>query len=144
MSLKFLKTTAFTVITLTSVSSSAEELDSFGLSLGSPAALNFVYKSEKLGIPLQISGGYWGDKVSGVEVGYNFYKNNDSIFRSAQVITGYSVIEKNRFDNHRWTYVGVLTTFKKGGFFFEPGLTFGSGTYSNPQLMLQVGWLWDL
>ncbi|WP_299806151.1 hypothetical protein [uncultured Shewanella sp.] len=133
-----------TLFTLFSFSATAEESTSIGLSLGSPAGANFVIKSDELGFPLQVSGGYWGDKVSGVELGYNFYQQKDSFFHSAQVITGYSDVEKNQFESDKWTYAGISATFKTGGFFMEPGLTFGSGDYSNPQLTFQIGWLWDL
>ncbi|MDO7086648.1 hypothetical protein WNY51_07540 [Pseudocolwellia sp. AS88] len=140
---QFIKTTV-TLLTLSCLPTLANESTTFGVSLGTPAFANFVIKSDKFGLPLQLSGGYWGDRASGIEVGYSFYQNKDSFFHSAQVITGYLHMEKNRYENNRWSYVGVSTTFKNGGFFLEPGLTFGSGTYSNPQLMIQIGWLWDL
>lgn len=140
---QFIKTTV-TLLALSSLPILANESTTFGVSLGSPALANFVIKSDKLGLPLQLSGGYWGDKVSGIEAGYSFYQNKDSFLNSVQVITGYSETEQTKFDKHSWTYVGVSTTLKKGGFFIEPGLTIGSGEYSNPQFMLQIGWLWDL
>jgi hypothetical protein len=34
--------------------------------------------------------------------------------------------------------------YRKTNSVMEPGLTFGSGDYSNPQLTLKIGWLWDL
>ena len=141
---KYKKTIGLTLLILSSFSVSAEKSTSFGLSLGSPAGGNFIIKSDKLGLPLQISGGYWGDRVSGIELGYNFYQNNDSFFHSAQIITGYSETSENKFESDKWKYAGVSATFKKGGFFMEPGLTFGSGDYSNPQLTFQIGWLWGL
>jgi hypothetical protein len=75
---KYKKIACVNLLILSSFSALAEDSTSFGLSLGSPAGVNFVIKSDELGTPLQISGGYWGDKVSGIEVGYNFYQNNDS------------------------------------------------------------------
>jgi hypothetical protein len=81
--------------------------------------LTFVIKSDKLGVPLQISGSYWGDKIGGIEVGYNFYQNNDSSFQSFQIITGYSDIEKKQSSSERWKYIGISTTYKKGGFLWN-------------------------
>ncbi len=144
MMFKQCKIIILTFLALGSFSTFAYDSTNFGVSLGTPSLANFVVKTDKLGIPLLLSGGYWGDKVSGIEAGFGFYQNNDSFFHSAQVITGYSAINRNEGNTKRWTYVGVSTTFKKGGFFIEPGLSVGSGTYSNPQLMIQIGWLWDL
>ncbi|MBA6288837.1 hypothetical protein [Colwellia sp. MB3u-4] len=141
---KYKKITCVSLLILSSFSALAEDSTSLGLSLGSPAGANFVIKSDELDVPLQISGGYWGDKISGIEVGYNFYQNNDSFFHSAQIISGYSDIEKNKFKSDKWKYVGFSATLKKGGFFMEPGLTFGSGDYSSPQFTFQIGWLWGL
>ena len=122
----------------------AKESTSLGLSLGSPAGMNFVIKSDELGVPLQISGGYWGDTISGIEVGYSFYEQEKTFFRSVQLIAGYNDIEKNDNKSDKWRYAGLSATFQKGGFFIEPGLTFGSGDYSSPQLTFQIGWLWGL
>jgi hypothetical protein len=144
---KYIKITFVSLLTLSSLSSLStfsQESTSIGLSIGTPAGVNFVIKSDALGVPLQISGAYLGDKVSGIEVGYSFYEHNDSFFYSAQLIAGYSHIETNQFESDTWRYAGASATFKKGGFFMEPGLTFGSGDYSNPQLTFQIGWLWDL
>ena len=141
---KYIKNTCVSLLALSSFSAFTQESTSIGLSIGSPAGVNFVIKSDTLGIPLQISGGYWGDKVSGIEVGYSFYQHHDSFFHSAQLIAGYNHLETNQFESDTWRYTGVSATFKKGGFFMEPGLTLGSGDYSNPQLTFQIGWLWDL
>ena len=79
---------------LSSFSALAEDSTQVCLSFGSPAGINFILKSEELGVPLQISVGYWGDTMNGIEVGYNVYQNNDSFFQSIQIISGYSHIEK--------------------------------------------------
>jgi hypothetical protein len=119
---------------------------SFGVSLGSPAGANFVIKTNKFGLPLQVSGGYWGDKAKGIELGYSFFQNESSLFSSAQFIVGHSEIEdKSSYPIiEKWTYAGISTTFSTGSFYIEPGLTFGSGDHSNPQFTIQVGWLWGI
>ena len=141
---KYIAVTCVSLLTLSHFSAFAQNSTLIGLSIGTPASVNFVIKSDALGVPLQISGGYWGDKISGIEVGYSFYQHNDSFFHSAQIITGYNHIETNQFESDTWEYAGASITFKKDGFFMEPGLTFGSGDYSNLQLTFQIGWLWYL
>lgn len=129
-----------------------------GLSLGTPAVLNFVLKKRFSGLPLHVSGFYFGE-FYGVEAGYSFYRNENRQVRSIQLVAGASTIKE---DEHRyytssgnlyyeeyeekkdWNYIGVSATFQFGGFFIEPGLSVGSGDYSSPQVLLQLGWLWSL
>ncbi|MBY6017695.1 hypothetical protein KUW04_07905 [Halomonas denitrificans] len=120
----------------------AQDSTAFGLALGTPAGGNLVLKSDALGVPLQIAGGYWGDKLSGVELGVSVYERPDSFFQSVSLIAGYSDLEENSRESKIWRYGGVSFTFGTGGFYFEPGLTFGDGDYDNPQLTFQIGWLW--
>jgi hypothetical protein len=141
---KYKKIKYVSLLILFSFPALAEDSTSFGLSLGSPAGANFVIKSNALGIPMQISGGYWGDNASGIEIGYNFYQNTDSFLYSAQIVAGYTDFRENNLKSDIRKYAGFSATFKRGGFFIEPGLSFGSGDYSNPQLNFQIGWLWGL
>jgi len=121
---------------LSSVNAQESEL---GFSLLTPGGINFVAKSNNVDFPFQASIGYSSEKTHGVEVGYNFLKNKDSFFRSAQVIVG-----KSTARNSDWKYAGLSATFQSGNFFIEPGITVGSGAnkYSNPEFILQIGWLW--
>lgn len=135
-----------------------ENRTQIGFSVGTPAGLNFVLKKNVAGLPLQVSGFYFG-KIYGVEAGYSFYRNEDSHVRSIQLVAGTSTIEEDEHryytlsgnlyyeeyeDKKEWNYIGVSTSFHFGGFFIEPGLNVGSGEYSSPQLSLQLGWLWSL
>lgn len=135
----FLVSLLLSALTVSKVNAEETEV---GLSILTPGGLNFVVKGELFGLPLQTSVGYLGrgdTSLYGLEVGYNFIKNPDKFFRSAQFITGHSDI-----DDDKWTYGGVSATFQYGGLFVEPGLTVGSGDYSSPQITMQVGWLWGL
>lgn len=127
-----------------------------GISLGSPGAFNLVIKKELSGHPLQLAIGYVGSAY-GIETGYSFYHDRDSFMRSWQAIAGTFRAEDRsrvldmdaggyrwRYDDDSWSYVGVSGTFQYGGFFLEPGLSVGTGDYSNPQLTIQVGWVWAL
>lgn len=40
-----------------------------------------------------------------------------------------------------WSYFGAGYEFNWGGFFLEPALSIGSGSFSNPQLLLQIGYV---
>ncbi|WP_337843027.1 hypothetical protein [Rheinheimera sp.] len=127
-------------LALLSFSSLAD--DQIGLSIGTPAAINFVYKGEIADLPLQLSGGYWGDAARGIELGYRFMEQ-DSAFSSAQFLVGYSRTEDRHDEVDEWSYVGVSATFTYKGFYLEPGLSIGTGDYSNPQLLLQAGYMWS-
>ena len=56
------------------------------------------------------------------------------------IIGGISNID---LDNRvrEWTFLGLVYNLNFRGFFLEPGLTFGEGDYSNPQLALQIGYM---
>lgn len=131
-----------------------------GFSLGAPGGINLVYKTHLGNAPVQISGGYLGDSY-GLELGYSFYENTDSWFRSAQITIGKAHIEKDKtwsyydpsrntfysvdyVDEDDWTYASISNTFQFGGFFIEPGLSIGTGDFDSPQFLLQAGWLWSL
>ena len=128
-------------LSISLLSTSVVADDQFGLSIGTPSAVNFVYKGEVADIPIQVAGGYWGDSYSGVELGYRFIER-DGAFSSAQLLAGYSRLEDSNDIVDEWTYVGASATFSWGGFFIEPGISVGSGDYSNPQLLFQAGYLW--
>ncbi len=117
-----------------------------GLALGTPGGLNLVLKSHLANHPVQLSAGYIGSDTFGLEAGYRFYTNEKSLIRSVQVIAGTAKFEDLSYPNDRrvWHYVGVSSTLQYGGFFVEPGLSVGSGDFTNPQLVLQGGWLWRL
>ena len=113
-----------------------------GLSIGTPAGINFVYKGDIANVPIQVSGAYWGDKAQGLELGYRFIEN-DSAFSSAQLLLGYSRTEDSNDVADEWSYIGASATFSYKGFYIEPGLSVGSGDYSNPQLLIQAGYTWE-
>lgn len=115
--------------------------DRFGVSIGPPALVNFVYKGEVADLPIQVSGGYWGDKHRGIELGYRFVER-EGVFSSAQVLAGYYRLKDSGDSIDEWTYVGASATFSWGGFYLEPGISVGSGDYSNPQVLIQGGYLW--
>ncbi|GAC03880.1 hypothetical protein [Paraglaciecola chathamensis] len=90
-------------LSISLLSSSVVADDQFGLSIGTPAAANFVYKGEVADIPIQVAAGYWGDSYSGVELGYRFIER-DGAFSSAQILAGYSRLEDSNDFIDEWTY----------------------------------------
>lgn len=122
--------------------------DQIGLSLGSPGAFNFVYKKATAERTYQLAVGGIGSRTYGIEVGASLIRNPGEFFRSLQVIAGAASLRNNVAPNlvvsDQWIYGGLSTTFQYGGFFVEPGLTVGVGDFTNPQLVLQIGWLWEL
>lgn len=135
----------------------ADSVDAqIGLSLGTPGAVNLVIKNEVFGQPMQLAVGYVGTAY-GAEAGYSFYYNSESAMRSWQITVGtFRAKEEKRvvvrdasgtrwwYEDETWSYLGVSGTFQYGGFFLEPGISAGTGDFSNPQLTLQAGWLWSL
>jgi len=118
-----------------------------GITVGTPAGLNLTatqYLGSKLG--LRLSGGYlpghFDSHLSGVQVGFlwKLREEGNSLF-DAGIVFGYTEWENGRtaFDDNLWRYAGVAGAYKWKSLFVEGGLTVGSGTFSNPQGVLQVG-----
>ncbi|WP_169308264.1 hypothetical protein [Ferrimonas aestuarii] len=123
-----------------------EQTDYFGVAIGAPGMLNLVYKSDAH--PFQASAGYLDRDIWGAEVGYQFYKDKGSTLSSAQVIAGHMRLDLFDFfnDGHiEWNYIGVSTTFKTGGFYFEPSVVIGDDDIasSNPAFWFQAGYLFS-
>lgn len=119
---------------------------SFGLTVGTPAALNIVYsyQSQSL-LNFRIQGGIWGP-ANGIQanIGFNLSKS-ESFEHNLSICGGYSQLTDQKSFGDRiyeWTYTGVCYNFNWGGFFTELGLTVGEGNFSNPQLMLQLGYVY--
>lgn len=115
-----------------------------GVSMLMPGGFNYVYKGNKL----QFAGGMTGGDTYGVEVGYRMPRKTQSAFRSTNVVLGYFRIETaddcfNCIPYEEWSYIGVSATFQANLFYIEPGLSVGSGDFSNPQFILQMGLLFN-
>lgn len=121
----------------------------YGISMGSPGGINFVAKKEVAGMPLQFSVGH-SIFYYGAEAGYQFYRNESGPFRSVQFVAGatrenhilINFGEDSDLEVSTWNYVGLSTTLEIGRFYIEPGISFGTGDYSSPRGLLQIGRLW--
>ena len=107
-----------------------------GANLGTPAGLNFTLGNWFGPLGLHISGMSYGDRISGIQANFGF-KLSDNTNRSHSIafICGHS-----NADINTWSYYGAAYDLNWGGFFLEAGLTAGSGSYTNPQLALQIGY----
>ncbi len=119
----------------------------YGITLGTPAGLNLTtsqYVGSKLG--LRLSGGYWPARwdgfLAGVQLGICWkLRERCSSLLDAAITCGYDEINHGRSieDDNFWRFVGLAGSYKWRSFFIEGGLTVGTGTYPNPQGILQVG-----
>lgn len=125
----------------------------FGITLGTPAGLQLVGGEYFNGFGIRASAGYLG-KIYGAQI--NFVKNiskSQNFSSNLSVFAGYSHMEFRTTMTYNglfyssvpivdhWTYGGLAFDLNWGGFFLEAGLSLGSGTFSNPQLGLQIGYV---
>jgi len=131
------------VLLYTSSTFADDSKRAFGVSFLTPGVVNFVWKGSRE-FPAQLAVGLLDKHTYGLELGYSFFRTFENRFQgSLQVIGGHSSIKPEGGNEVKeWSYLGVSGTLFKGGFFIEPGLTFGTGAYSSPEVSLQIGWLW--
>jgi len=108
----------------------ASQLTEFGVTLGTPAGLNLVlgvWGVQSLPIVARISGGFFGNDLSGIQLELGFRLSHTRNFRHALSL-GFVHTEANfLFTKMNWTGIGPLYVLNWGGFSFQTGLTFGSG-----------------
>ncbi|NUQ82292.1 MAG: hypothetical protein HUU10_11840 [Bacteroidetes bacterium] len=110
---------------------------SIGVTFGTPTGLN-VNSSHWFGrVGLHISGMSYRAKISGTELGIN-YKLSDNSFRSHSVGLNYSSLLSV---NAKWTGFGIHYQYIYKAFVVKPGIQFGSGTFTSPQIILELGYI---
>ena len=67
--------------------------------------------------------------------------NNINRYHSLNFVAGSSYLEKN-WDKKTWDYIGIAYNLNYKDFYLEAGITSGSGSYSNPQIMFQIGYVY--
>jgi hypothetical protein len=63
------------------------------------------------------------------------------------LISGFSYVGGDRstnYEDYSWLYTGPAASIELFGMFTEVGLSFGFGSYSNPQVMYQLGYAYHL
>ena len=114
----------------------------FGMTIGTPAALNLVwgYYFENYGIRCS---GLYLDTVSGIQLNaLRKLKETPNFLQNASILAGsaFTINNEDRIEKY-WNYIGVGYDLNWYGFFFELDITVGSGSYSSPQMGLQIGYV---
>lgn len=125
---------------------------SVGATIGTPAGLNIRFGFGNGKSAFHFSGGYWGNIIglqinpmlalysdertfqyfSGM-IGTSHIGDSDLLYSGG----GYRVVSRPK----NWTYLGLGYVLHSRGFLLEAGLSAGLGSFSSPQLMLQIGYV---
>ncbi|MDH3891128.1 MAG: hypothetical protein OEV49_08580 [candidate division Zixibacteria bacterium] len=118
----------------------------FGLALGSPAGFNFFYthvNDPSLGF--RVSGGFIpndeGGGTGGLQVNLlRSVRGGRDYSLEESFILEYTSIGGGRGRSAKtWLYIGLAGSIRWKALFLEIGLTAGSGSYTSPQAVLQLG-----
>jgi|GEM_PF-954171 hypothetical protein len=126
----------------------------FGGVFGTPAGGNFVVGSYWRRTGVRLAVGYWGSTLAGIELSLpvNLYRSEHTSHDVAFVAWS-SVIESTEtsYDafggpyqyttSRSFTGYGPAYQVNLSGFSGEFGLAFGSGDFSSPQIMFQLGYV---
>ena len=123
-----------------------------GVTLGTPAGLNVVGAKHFDNLMVKASGFYLGYPVKGIqlELGYKF-SEYDRTYNAFNIVAGIAEYgEKERINFHwsiynykSWKYIGIVYNLNTNGFYLQSGLSIGEGDFTNPQLLLQVGYVYQ-
>lgn len=119
---------------------------SLGLTLLQPGGLNILYGYQfENGMMFRLECGYFST-MSGAQanVGYTL-RRSESFEHSFSIAAGFSEMTlKGSWDNkhYDWAYAGLTYNLNWNGFFVEIGMTVGEGDFTNPQLLLQFGYVY--
>ncbi len=121
-----------------------------GLTILQPGGINLVAGREFGRFGARIAAGYIG-AAAGIQA--NFLVNlsrSKSFNHHVSLGAGTSYIDTpdsyygSSYTIHRtWQYIGGFYDLNYSGFFLETGLEVGSGSFSNPQLALQIGYVYE-
>lgn len=117
-----------------------------GIALGTPAIINLIVTQHFSDFLVKLSGIYL-DKYEGIQIDFG-YKFSESRYTYHAITLGagyldYSAyLDNNGHFNNRsyWEYASLQYLLNTKGFLFSAGLSAGDGSFSNPQLMLQIGY----
>ncbi|MFH1051268.1 MAG: hypothetical protein V1779_10125 [bacterium] len=118
-----------------------------GINLGTPGGVNLLVGKWFSPIGIKVSGMNLG-KIYGIQ-GNLMYKISDdyNTCHSLGLSTGVSHMELEKTDIwgeteteiYDWQYYGVVYNLNWSGFWLEAGLCGGTGDFTSPQLMAQIG-----
>ena len=110
---------------------------SFGGAFGTPAGLELIVRrnfSREWGLGLAF--GYLGS-IIGLELDVQRLLGESGSARHSLAFGAGSMVT----DRDEWNYFKGAYNLNWGGFHLDLGLSVGSGTFSNPQLMAQIGYV---
>lgn len=116
-----------------------------GATILMPGGVNLIYGYQDENYGIRLTAGYIGYAM-GVQV--NLLKNiskSASFEHNISLAFGTSRFEDTSYwyyNVFRWTYAGLCYDLNFHGFFLEAGLNVGTGSYSNPQVMAQIGYVY--
>ena len=129
-----------------------------GVNIGTPALINLAIGQWNGPVNFRLSGMFYGNWAQGIQlnVGY-LLSENPRRRHSLGIIGGIWLWESsegilvvprdgvgyvgNVKSHDEWKYIGLAYNLHWGKFFTEIGLTTGQGTYQNPQLSFQIGYM---
>jgi hypothetical protein len=110
-----------------------------GFSIGTPAVFQGIIGYYFDGYGVRGSGGYYGQFYNGIQINFlKALKNSKDFTSNLSLATGYSQI-----GGREWTYGAAMWDANWSGLFLELGVSLGTGNYTNPQLSLQFGYLYE-
>jgi hypothetical protein len=124
----------------------------FGGTFGTPAVINLVFGKHFDKYMVKASGMYLGSTAKGIqlELGLKLseFKNT---YHAISLVGGYSYIKNKQtslygyeqYQVSEWMYGGIVYNLNTNGFYLQPGLSIGSGSYNNPQIMIQIGYVYQ-
>ena len=133
-----------------------------GGTLGTPAALNFIFGKHFDKYMVKVSGMYLGRTAKGIQLELGLKLSEfKRTYHALSLVGGYSYLEYEEKKNYgyninrieEWTYGGLVYNLNTNGFYLQAGLSLGNGVYSNetgiiedmpnPQFIFQIGYVYQ-
>lgn len=123
-----------------------------GVTFGTPSLGNIVAGYHLNNLMFKASGLYLGDRRGiQLEFGYKFSEyartyhafsivgglQSFEFFENCMPLTERKYVEKN------WKYVGIVYNMNSNGFYIQPGICIGEGDFSNPNYLIQIGYVYQ-
>lgn len=130
---------------------SKQKYTKFGATLGTPGGINILFGYDFANnISLSTSFGMIPFDMVGIQANVMYSLTKEQKFEQGVGLAfGYSNSKNNayyfgeRFDETReWSYIGLVYDINYYGFYFQPGISIGTGFYTNPQLLFQIGYVY--
>ncbi len=121
-----------------------------GVTIGTPASLNLVAGKHFENTMIKASGFYLGDISKGIqlELGYKLAEFART-YHAINIVAGVAELREsnakyiNNYIYKSWQYIGVVYNLNTNGFYLQTGLSHSYGDFSSPQLLLQIGYVYQ-